>query len=100
MVYFIRYEENTHRAKDDIMKIVDELNVLKREEVNLDARIHSRLIGSRGRNIRKIMDEYKVEIKFPRPEDSDPNLVVIVGSDDNVMEAKDHLLNLEEEYVS
>lgn len=71
-----------------------------REEVSLDARVHSRFIGFRGRNIRKIMDDYKVDIKFPRSDDPDPNLVVIMGADDNVQEAKDHLLNLEEEYVS
>lgn len=94
------YEENAHRAKDDIMKIVNELNDMIKEEVSIDSRVHSRLIGSRGRNIRKIMDEFKVDIKFPRSDDPDPNLVTITGNEDNVYEAKDHLLNLEEEYVS
>lgn len=94
------YEENAHRAKDDIMRIVNELNDMTKECVNLDARVHSRLIGTRGRNIRKIMEQYKVDIKFPRSEDPDPNLVTISGLEDNVFEAKDHLLNLEEEYVS
>lgn len=46
------------------------------------------------------MDEYKVDIKFPRKSDSDPNLVTIIGAEDNVLDAKEHLLNLEEEYVS
>lgn len=94
------YEENAHRAKDDIMQIVNELNELVKEVVNIDARVHSRLIGSKGRNIRKIMEQYQVDIKFPRSEDSDANLVTITGSEENVFEAKDHLLNLEEEYVS
>lgn len=93
------YEENTHRAKDDIMKIVNELNDMVRETISIDSRVHSRLIGTRGRNIRKIMDEFKVDIKFPRPEDADPNLVTISGAEDSVFEAKDHLLNLEEEYL-
>lgn len=94
------YEENVHRAKEDILKIVSELNDMVKEEVSIDSRVHSRLIGSRGRNIKKIMDEFKVDIKFPRNEDSDPNLVTITGNEENVAEAKDHLLNLEEEYVS
>lgn len=94
------YEENTYRAKDVIMKIVNELNDLVKEEVSIDSRIHSRLIGSRGRNIRKIMEDYKVDIKFPRNDDPDANLVVISGPEENVMEVKEHLLNLEEEYVS
>nr|XP_022901402.1 vigilin [Onthophagus taurus] len=93
------YEENTHRAKDDIMKIVNELNDLVKEEITIDSRVHSRLIGARGRNIRKIMEDYKVEIKFPRSDDPDPNLVVIMGQEDNVLEAKDYLLNMEEEYL-
>lgn len=100
IITIIGYEENTHRAKEDIMKIVNELNEMIKEEVSIDSRVHSRLIGSRGRNIRKIMEDYKVDIKFPRSDDPDPNLVTITGFEENVLEAKDHLLNLEEEYVS
>ncbi|KAK9747025.1 KH domain [Popillia japonica] len=93
------YEENAHRAKDEIMKIVNKLNELVKEEVFIDSRVHSRLIGSRGRSIHKIMDEFQVDIKFPRSDDADPNMVVITGQDENVQDAKDHLLNLEEEFM-
>lgn len=75
-------------------------NDLYKEQVEIDSRVHSRLIGARGRNIRKLMDDFKVDIKFPRSEDANCNLVTIIGPEDNVLEAKDHLLNLEEEYVS
>lgn len=75
-------------------------NGLTKEEVHINAAVHSRLIGSKGRNIRKIMDEFKVDIKFPRKTDPDPNIVTIVGTEENVADAKDRLLNLEEEYVS
>lgn len=68
--------------------------------MSINAAVHSRLIGARGKNIHKIMDEYKVDIKFPRKSDSDPNLVTIIGAEENVLDAKEHLLNLEEEYVS
>lgn len=71
-----------------------------KEEVSIDSRIHSRIIGTRGRNILKIMDDYKVDIRFPRSSDPDPNLVVIQGAEDDVLDAKDVLLNMEEEYVS
>lgn len=73
---------------------------MTKEEVNINAAVHSRLIGSKGRNIRKIMDEFKVDIKFPRKTDPDPNIVTIVGTEENVADAKDRLLNLAEEYVS
>lgn len=46
------------------------------------------------------MDEFKVDIKFPRKTDPDPNIVTIVGTEENVADAKDRLLNLAEEYVS
>jgi hypothetical protein len=71
-----------------------------KEEVHIDARVHSRLIGARGRNIRRIMEQYSVDIKFPRNTDTDPNTVTVIGAEENVLDAKEHLLNLEEEYVS
>ncbi|KYM96071.1 PREDICTED: vigilin [Cyphomyrmex costatus] len=93
------YEKNAFSARDDIMKIVNELNGLAKEEVQINAAVHSRLIGAKGRNIRKIMDEFKVDIKFPKKTDADPNIVTIVGAEDKVAEAKERLLNLEEEYM-
>lgn len=94
------YEEAALAAKVAILAIVNEFNDQTREEVSIDSRVHSRLIGARGRTIRKIMDEFKVDIKFPRSTDPDPNVVSIIGAEDAVADAKDHLLNLEEEYVS
>ena len=70
------------------------------EPVHLDYRIHSRLIGGRGRAIRKVMDDYKVDIKFPTRGAEDPNIVEITGQEDNVLDCKDYLLNQTEEYVS
>lgn len=69
-----------------------------RDEVDIDPRVHRRLIGLRGKNIRRIMDDYKVDIRFPK--NSDDSTVIITGDEDNVLDAKDHLLNLAEEYVS
>ena len=69
-------------------------------ELEIDHRIHRRLIGARGKAINKMMDEYKVDIRFPREEDSNPNLVVVTGDSENVDECCDYLKNLEEEYVS
>lgn len=99
IITIIGYEKNAYSARDDIMKIVNELNGLTKEEVQINAVVHSRLIGVKGRRIRKIMDEFKVDIKFPRKTDLDPNIVTIVGSEDNVADAKDRLLNLEQEYI-
>lgn len=92
------YEDAANAARDEIMKIYDELNELVREVIQVDSRVHARLIGQRGRSINKIMEDYKVEIKFPK-QGEDPNAITIFGSPDNVSEAKDHILNLEEEYL-
>lgn len=43
---------------------------------------------------------FKVEISFPRPEDKDQSLIVIAGNNQDDVEAcRDHLLNLEEEFL-
>lgn len=73
---------------------------MTKEEFEIDSRVHSRLIGARGWSIKKIMEKFQVEIRFPRTNSANPNLVTVVGQEDNVFNAKDHLLNLEEEYVS
>lgn len=54
------YEGNVHKAKDEILAITQELNSRVKESIEIDNRIHSRLIGTRGRAIRKVMDDYKV----------------------------------------
>jgi predicted PilT family ATPase len=68
-------------------------------EVDIDPRVHRRLIGARGASIRRIMDQYKVDIRFPRS-DNPNGPVAISGAPENVDDAKDYLLVLEEEYVS
>lgn len=93
------YEHAAQAARDDILKIVGELSELVRESIEVDSRVHPRLIGQRGRSIRKIMDDFKVEIKFPKSGDSNPDLVTIIGSEEAVSDAKDHILNLAEEYM-
>jgi len=93
------YEQNTTRAREDILKIVHELEDMIAEEVIIDHRVHSRLIGTRGRAIRKIMDDYKVDIRFPRSDSGDPDLVVITGNEDDVLDCREHILNIAEEYM-
>lgn len=56
------YEHKAIAARDAIQAIVDELEEMVSENVNLDSRVHARIIGARGKGIRKIMDEFKVRI--------------------------------------
>ena len=68
------------------------------EEVTIDHRVHSRLIGVRGKTIGKVMEKYKVDIRFPRDKSSDQ--VTITGLDENVEDCKEYLITLAEDYVS
>lgn len=69
-------------------------------DVPLDSRIHARIIGGKGSNLRRLMDRYKVDIRFPRRDDENPNLVTITGDEENVYEAEAELKRLEDNYVS
>ena len=57
------YEKNTEEARDAIMKIVSELEERVKEEVEIDSRVHARLIGQRGKSIRKVMEKFAVDIR-------------------------------------
>ncbi|CAG5861772.1 high density lipoprotein binding protein a isoform 1-T1 [Menidia menidia] len=93
------YEHKAIAARDAIQAIVDELEEMISEDITLDSRIHARIIGARGKGIRKIMDEFKVDLRFPQSGAADPNRVTVIGRPELVDEAIDHLLNLEEEYM-
>uniref|UniRef100_A0A1A7X8I9 Vigilin n=1 Tax=Iconisemion striatum TaxID=60296 RepID=A0A1A7X8I9_9TELE len=94
------YEQNAIAARDAIQAIVDELEEMISEDITLDSRVHARIIGARGKGIRKIMEEFKVDLRFPQSGAADPNQVTVIGRPELVDEAIDHLLNLEEEYLS
>ncbi|XP_053689982.1 vigilin isoform X2 [Sabethes cyaneus] len=94
------YEANANAARDEILGIVGELSSMYREEVSIDERVHRRFIGFKGRRVREIKEMFKVEISFPRQEDADQSIIVIAGNNQDDVEAcRDHLLNLEEEFL-
>jgi transcription antitermination factor NusA-like protein len=92
-------QEKTESARDEITRIVQELEDLVSEEVDIDHRIHSRIIGARGRAIHKIMEEFHVDVRFPGRDSENPNLVVITGREVAVLVCRDKLLELEDEYL-
>ena len=84
-------EEDAMAARKAILGIVNQFESMIKEEVHIDPRIHSMIIGKRGRSIRKIMDDFKVDIRLPRDGDEDPSLVVISGDEEAVLDCIDHL---------
>ena len=96
-IHLIGYEDKCIKAKEAIEAIIKEVQDQVSIEVMIDSRIHSRIIGQKGRSVRKIMEKFKVDIRFPRQEN--PNLVVISGDEESCEACKEHLQLLEEEYM-
>ncbi|XP_061091972.1 vigilin isoform X1 [Conger conger] len=93
------YERNVEEARAAIEQLVSVLEEMVSQDVKLDHRVHARIIGARGKAIRKLMEEFKVDIRFPQPGSEDPDRVTVSGLPESVDNAIDHLLNLEEEYM-
>ncbi|KAH7714186.1 KH domain-containing protein [Aphelenchoides avenae] len=95
------YETNANACKDEIEKLIEELESMFTQEISLDARFHPRLIGQRGRNLRKVQEDFGVEIRLPGRNDPNPNLVVIAGkTEDAVYDCIDSLRQQEEDYLA
>lgn len=93
------YERNVEEARQAIQLLVSELQDMVSQDVHLDPRTHARIIGARGKAIRKLMEEFKVDIRFPQHGSDEPDKVTVTGLPETVDNAIDHLLNLEEEYM-
>lgn len=58
------YQDKAEAARDAIMEIVGEMQNLCREVIDIDNRVHSHIIGQRGRTIRKLIEDYQVSFCF------------------------------------
>lgn len=58
------------------------------------------LFASQSQSVTRRVHCLQVDLRFPQSGSADPNLVTVTGRPELVDEAIDHLLNLEEEYVS
>ena len=67
---FSGYLKDAEAAKAEIQKKVDELEAMTEITVEIDSRIHPRIIGGRGRNVKQIMTDFKVKWA-KRPADYD-----------------------------
>ncbi|MBZ3887180.1 Vigilin [Sciurus carolinensis] len=93
------YKNNTLAARDEIMRIVQKIERTVTKQIPLNCRVHGHIIGFRGKVIHKIMNQFQVDIHFP-PKGSSNSNVTVTGQPDNVKKTIDHLLNLEEHYLS
>jgi exosome complex RNA-binding protein Rrp4 len=94
------YEEKANECKKEIEDLIHGLENMVSQEIQLDHRFHPRLIGQKGRNLRKIQDEFKVEIRLPRSGDANPDLVVVSGKqEDDVLDCCGKLRQMEEDFM-
>jgi polyribonucleotide nucleotidyltransferase len=96
-IRLIGYEANCMQAKEAIETIIRDLEDQVTLEVKINSQIHSRIIGGKGRTVRKLMEQFKTDIRFPRGDDAD--LVLVSGTQENCEACIEHLLLLEEEYM-
>ena len=59
------------------------------------------LIGRGGAKIRKVRDDFEARVIFPQKDsDDESDVIVIIGKKENVVSAKDHLLQSIKDLVS
>uniref|UniRef100_A0A1I7SWA4 Vigilin n=2 Tax=Bursaphelenchus xylophilus TaxID=6326 RepID=A0A1I7SWA4_BURXY len=94
------YEDKANEAKDEIVRLVEEYKNMITHTVQLDPRFHPRLIGPRGKNLKKYQEDFNVEINFATRNDPDPSLVTVSGkNEENILDCIDKLRLLEEDFM-
>ncbi len=68
--------KNKYDTIHNLFSLLLQENMVK-EEVEINHRVHSMIIGRRGTGIRKIMSDFSVDIRLPRQGDPNPDLVTV-----------------------
>merc|ERR1712110_662792 len=97
------FQDNAEAAAKAIESFCDNLMQYVEKEVQIENSVHRRIIGQRGRGVRKLMTDHAVDIKFPRTGEANyeerKDLVRVSGPPNNVDEAIEALTALEEEFL-
>ncbi|CAF4541181.1 unnamed protein product, partial [Rotaria sp. Silwood2] len=92
------YEDKAIACQNEILQLIKDFEAKITMEIEIDPRIHARIIGSGGQKLQQIMKEYNVEIKFQA--NNQTNKVHVIGLDQEKIEACiDRLLILEEDFL-
>ena len=68
--------------------------------MEVPSRHHTKLIGRRGVLINKVRTDHNVQIIFPERISSRPDIITVVGLEDNAKNARDEILKKVQELVS
>jgi rRNA processing protein Krr1/Pno1 len=92
------YEDKTLACRDEILQLIKDFQAKITMEIEIEPRIHARIIGTGGQKLQQIMKDYNVEIKFQTNHQN--GKVHVIGLDQEKIDACiDHLLMLEEDYL-
>lgn len=88
------YQDKVEAAKEKVDAFIKSLDDLICVQFEVPRNIHARLIGTKRRHITKLMSDFDVDVDFAKSEDSNPNLVTIIGQkEDDVLDAQDAILD-------
>lgn len=93
-VQIVGYEKNVQAALVKFNKLVQEVEERIEVKIEIPSEYHPRLIGAGGRVVKKLMEDYKVEVKFARQDDPNPDFVTIFGNETNADGAKMNMLKM------
>ena len=80
---------------------VAELSSYLTAELSIDPRLHPRLIGAKGKSLRKLVDAFPgVDVRFAGHGAADPGVVTVTGPPAPVEACRQRLQELADELVS
>lgn len=95
----VGYEKNVQAAAQQFNKLIKDVEERTEETIEIPSQFHPRLIGAGGRNVKKIMEDYSVEVKFARQGEPNPNSVTLQGKPSSILAAKTRMLKQANQYL-
>jgi hypothetical protein len=105
-IAIVGYEEKVHAARLALISIVKDMEKIVTKELDVDPRIHARIIGGRGAGIKSLQEKFKVRVNFPRDEHKSSRgnerlarIISVSGEEEGVEDAAAEILMLADEFV-
>lgn len=85
-------KDDVENAKKQLLELVEDRKINSHTaELKAKPEFHKFLIGRGGVNIRKVRDKFGARVIFPAPNDDQPDVITIIGKQENVDAAKKDL---------
>ena len=94
----VGHEKDALKAQKQFEQLYQDVAESVDESIEIASAVHPRLIGTQGRAVKKLMDNYRITVKFARPGDQNPNLVVLSGRQKNIDQAKAYMQRVAEQF--